>query len=148
MTQGDGGGGRFILRSVDDVGPGDQVVEVRRMEAEAVARDGGDVFGARPEIGGRTFFWPLVSLRKCSWSSGVRKALWWWSNHQLRARVGRVFEVDDGVDVAVEQFGLEQLFGFVGQTGVVELGARVELGVEKTAEEGGRSGPVKAMVVM
>src|SRR2546425_20821 len=62
--------------------------------------------------------------------------------------IGAVFEINDGVLVAVEQAFVEELGGAVGQTSVDELGARVKRPIEKTAKVRGRSGSVETVVVI
>ena len=65
-----------------------------------------------------------------------------------RARVSRIFEIDNGVDVAIEILGFKQLGGFMGHTGEGELRARIELRFRKTAEQSRRRRAIKAMIVI
>ena len=64
------------------------------------------------------------------------------------ARIGGVLEVHDGIDVAIEKAGLEQLRSLVGQARKFELSVGIKLGFQEPREErrGGRS--VEAMVVI
>ena len=63
-------------------------------------------------------------------------------------RIARIFEIHDGVFVAVEQRRIEQLGGPVGHPGIAELRVRVNRARDEAAEEGSRGRPVKTVVVI
>jgi hypothetical protein len=65
-----------VLRAVDDIGPFDQFVEVRRLETEAFFAATVAMYMVQERKLGSYIFRPLVSRRKFSASSGVRNALW------------------------------------------------------------------------
>ncbi len=63
-------------------------------------------------------------------------------------RIARVLEIDNGVLVAIEQAGVEQLGRLVRHSRVSELRIRVNRARDKAAEEGGRGGAVETMIVI
>jgi hypothetical protein len=63
-------------------------------------------------------------------------------------RVARIFEVDNGVFVSIEQAVFEDLGGPMGHACVPEAGIRVERTPEEAAEERGRGGAVETVVVI
>ncbi len=65
-----------------------------------------------------------------------------------QVRIARVLEVDDRILVTIEERIFEELGGFMGHAGVGKLCIVMEGAALKTAEEGGRSGPVETMVVI
>ena len=133
--------------AVDDIGPRDQVLEIRRIVAEFFARHGGDVFGAGAE-GGIEKFVAADVVAEMHGVLGREESALMMIEPPGQAGVGRILEIDDGVDIAVEHGGLEQLRGFMGQAGIDEVGAGIEFFSDKTAEEGRRGGAVEAMVVI
>ena len=64
------------------------------------------------------------------------------------ARVVGIFEIHDGVFVAVEQLRSEYLLGPVRHACIAELRIRVNRARDETAEERSRRCPVKTMVVV
>ena len=64
-----------VLRAVDDVGPLHQFVQIRRLEIRTVPAQPCAIYLVQERKFGSYIFRPLVSLRKCSASSGVRNAL-------------------------------------------------------------------------
>src|SRR5260370_1180831 len=90
---------------------------------------------------------------------------WWFDHHQSailrteegalvmiepprQAGIGGVFEVHDGVDIAVEVTVLEKLRCLVSETCEVELRSGRKFLFMKTAEERCRSRPVEAVVMV
>src|SRR5581483_7919898 len=65
-----------------------------------------------------------------------------------QARVGRIFEIDDGIYIAVEEAVFKKLRRLVCQAGEFKLGARGVLSFIKAAEESRRSGAVETVVVV
>ena len=63
-------------------------------------------------------------------------------------RVRRIFEIHDGVDVAVEEAVLEKLGGFMRQAGEFKLRVRSILALIETAEESRRRRPVETVIVI
>src|SRR5579875_1086945 len=64
------------------------------------------------------------------------------------ARVAGVFEIDDGVFVAIEKGGIEALGCLVNHTGIKEFGVRVDRARDKAAEEGSRGRAIETVVVI
>ena len=60
----------------------------------------------------------------------------------------RIFEIHDGVFIAIEEAVVEKLRGPVRQTGEGELGAGMDCALDETREESGRGCAVEAMVVI
>src|SRR5258708_1210458 len=65
-----------------------------------------------------------------------------------QARVGRVLEIDDGVDVAIEIRVFEELRGLVGQPGEREFGVGSEFRFAEAAKESRRCSSVETMIVV
>ena len=63
-------------------------------------------------------------------------------------RVRRIFEIDDGVFVAIEHRVVKQLGGFVGQPREHELCIRMEFIFHKPAEKGRCSSSIEAVIVI
>src|SRR5258708_2421065 len=63
-------------------------------------------------------------------------------------RIGGVFEIDDGVHVAVEHSRLEEMRRFVRQAGKSEFRAGMEFGLHKTTEIRRRGRAVEAVIVI
>ena len=63
------------------------------------------------------------------------------------ARGARVFEVDDGVFVAVEDSVFERGGGLVGHASELEVGGGINALAIKAGEDGGRGGAVEAFIV-
>src|SRR4051794_17889744 len=59
-----------------------------------------------------------------------------------------IFEIHYGIFVAVEEAVLEDLGGAMGHAGVLKLGIRMNSAADEAAEEGGRSRPIKAVIVV
>jgi hypothetical protein len=124
-----------------------QFLEILRIVVEFHPRHGSDVFGAGAE--GRIE--ELASAGIVPEMLGVlggKKGALVMIEPPGEARVRRILEIDNRVDVAVEHARFEQLRGFVRQAGIAEIGVRVKLFLYKTAEEGRRSGAVEAMIVI
>ena len=136
-----------ILRAVDDERPVDQVVEVGRSKpkrSHATSRDErGAGFVARivelPAAGV-----PAEMLRIFRVQEGALMMI----EPPGQARIARVFEIDDGVFVAIEQARIEHLRRLVGHPGIAEFRIRVNRARDEAAEEGGRGRPVKAVIVV
>ena len=58
-----------------------------------------------------------------------------------------IFEIDDGVFIAIENTYVKQLPGPVHHPGVVELGLGINAGAIETREHGGRTGAIKTLIV-
>ena len=65
-----------------------------------------------------------------------------------QARIGGVFEIDDGVFIAIEHAGLENLAGPMRQAGEHKFRIRMEFRFDKAAEKRRRSRAVEAMIVI
>ncbi len=117
------------------------------IKTEALLGDGGDEAGAGLEIGIVKFAIALVLLEVGSILRGEKRALMMVEPPGNFGRAG-VFEVDDGVLVAIKLFLIEQRSGTVQQAGENE-GDIVPnpLPVKARKERGGRC-PVKAFVVI
>ncbi len=93
--------GRRVLRPVDDVGPFDQLCQVRRVKSEAFPSHGRDVHGAGAETG-------VVHLAAAGVVPKVLRVLRRQECALMmieppgQARVGGVLEIHDGVHIAVE----------------------------------------------
>jgi hypothetical protein len=59
-----------------------------------------------------------------------------------------ILEVDDSVDVAIKEVIREDVAGLVGHSCISELRSRGYRFLQETAEEGGRSRSVEAVVVV
>ncbi len=136
-----------ILRAVDDDGPFDQIFQIRRVETEALA-------GHRGDEGGAGFVARVVELAPAGIAAemfgigGAEEGALMVIEPPRQARIARILEIDDGVFVAIEQFGRERLGCRVSHSRVPELGVRMYRSGNEAAEEGSRGCPIKAMVVV
>jgi hypothetical protein len=62
--------------------------------------------------------------------------------------VGRVLEIDDGVDIAIEEPVFEKLVSAVSEARVGKLSLGIELTSEETSHIRGGSRSIKAMVMI
>jgi len=136
-----------VLSAVDDQRPLDQFAQIRRGEAKALAGHVRDERGA----GFIARVVKLASARVAAELFGIRAA----EEGALvmieppgEARVIGVFEIYDGVFVAIEQIRREDLRGPVGHACIAEFRIRVNRPRDETAEEGSRRCPVETMVVV
>jgi hypothetical protein len=65
-----------------------------------------------------------------------------------KPRIARVFEIHNGIFIAVEQAGVEQLGRLVRHPGVAKLRIRVNCARDKAAEVRGGGRAVKTVVVV
>src|ERR1051325_8136825 len=65
-----------------------------------------------------------------------------------QTRIAGVFEIHDGILVAIKQTVLKELGGLMGHAGVVEFGIGMERAADKAAEKCRRRGAVETMIVI
>ena len=97
---------------------------------------------------GSNNLWPLRVVAEMFAVLGRQKGALVMIEPPGEARVGGIFKVDNGVDVAVEHARLKQLRSFVRQAGEEKLGAGIELFFHETAEEGRGGRAVETMIVI
>ena len=124
-----------------------QVREVRRVKAKTLAGHRADKRGARLVAG-------VVELAPTGIAAKVLRVF----RREKRAlvvveppgeaRIARIFEIHNGVLIAVEQRRIEGLGRPVRHPRVAKLRVRVHRTRDKTAEEGSRSRPIETMVVV
>ncbi len=123
-----------------------QVVEIRRMEAELFRRHRGDELGAGLERGIEKFQARCVR-QEMGLIGGREKSALMMIEPPSETRAGRVLEIHDGVDVAVELRFIEQLGSLVREAGIVELGGGIDLSAEEAAEDRRGTGAVETTIV-
>ncbi len=143
----DGGLGVGIEGAVNDVGPMDQIGHGRGIEAEALLRDHGNEAGAGLEIGIVELAVALILLEVLGIIGGEEGALVMVEPPGNFGRAG-VFEVDDGVLVAVELLFIEQRSGAMDEAGELELGIAADALAVKAGKQRGGGGSVKAFIVI
>ena len=136
-----------ILGAIDDQRPGHQVVQVRGAKAEAVAGHACDERGAG-------FVARVVELPAAGIAAEMLGILGGEEGALVmveppgEARIAGIFEVYDGVFIAIEQAGIEHLGCLVGHSRVAELSIGVDRPGNEAAEIGSGRCAVKAMVVI
>jgi hypothetical protein len=133
--------------AVDNVGPLHQLGKIGCVVSEALARDIGDKHSA----GAIGRIVKLMAAMIVPEVLGVLRA-------QERAlmmveppgepRVGRIFEIDDGVHIAIEKPILKELGRFVSQAGEFKICGRSVLIPIKTAKVSRRGSTVETVVVI
>ncbi|HUI78714.1 MAG TPA: hypothetical protein VLY24_12385 [Bryobacteraceae bacterium] len=125
----------------------DQVIQVGRTKAKAVAGHVGDEFCTRFV----TWIVELAAARILAEMGGigiVQKRTLVVVEPPGKPRVAGVFEIDDSVFIAIKERRVERLRRFVGHAGIAELRAGVHGTVNEAAEESSRRCPIKTMVVV
>ena len=143
----DGGLGVGIKGAVDDVGPVHQIGQRRGIEAEALLRDHGDETGAGLEIRVVELAVALVLLEMLGVGGRQEGALVVVEPPGNFGRAG-IFEVDDGILVAVELLFVEQRAGAVDQAGEHEVGVAANALAVEAGEQRGGGSSVKTFVVI
>jgi hypothetical protein len=143
----DGGFGIGIKSAVNDVGPVHEIGDRSGIEAEALLRDHGDEAGAGFEIGIIKLAVALILLKVLGIGRREEGALVMVEPPGNFGRAG-IFEVDNGVFLAIELILVEQSAGAVDQTREFEIGiAANALAIEAGKQRGGGSS-VKTLVVI
>src|SRR5271157_2994355 len=129
-----------VLGAVDDV------LQRRGIEAEFLARDVGDEFGAGTER--RIVELPVagVAAEVLGVRLGKERALVM-VEPPGQAVGARVFEIDDGVFVAVKDAGIEKLAGTVRQPVVAQFGSGIDAGAVEVSEDRGGASAIEALVM-
>ena len=142
----DGFFGRGKLCAVDDIAPVDEFGERLRVEAEFFGGDGGEELGAGL-VGGVVEFFAGMILAEMLGVGGLEERALVVVEPPGEQRRARVFEIDDGVFVAVKGAVFKGLRGFVRHAGVQEFGGGVDALATEAREDGGGGSSVEAFVV-
>jgi hypothetical protein len=118
-----------------------------RIKAEALFGDHGNEAGAGFEIGIVKFAIALILLEVGGVGGGKKRALVMIEPPGDFGRAG-VFEIYDGIFVAVELILVEERAGPMKQAGVHKLDVAADALSVETGEQGGGAGSVKTLVVI
>jgi hypothetical protein len=141
------GFGVRVLGSVNDFRPTHQFGQIRRFPAPPLARHPRDESRARGRVGIVKFLFARIAPVLLG-VLGAEKGALMMIEPPGQARIRRVLEIHDGVDVAVEHPVFEDLICLVSQAREEEFRIRVESLLEKAAEVGRRSSAIEAVVVI
>src|SRR5208282_3209168 len=124
----------------------DQVGDRFRVESKFLSRHRRDQLGARFEPGIVKLL-PRMILAEMLRVFGLQERALVMVEPPGKLRRGRIFEVNDGVLVAVEHAILERLRSLVRHSGVEEFGIRIDALPVKPREDRGGGSSVEALVM-
>src|SRR3954453_3674126 len=136
-----------IERTVDDVRPMNKIRDGCGIEPEALLRDHRNETGTRLEIGVVKLAIALVLLKVLGIRWRKKCALVVIEPPCDLGRTG-VFEVDDGVLVAVELLLVEQRAGSMNQSGEFEFDVAANALAIKAGKQRGRRGSVETLIMV